>query len=179
MLKKLPELFDPLPFAKNRKRYFVSFLLEEFPRLAESDYYRSEAAKGRKVEGEAAFSMFPGLRIPQVVLKLKASLPLECQRTLEPFDFPVDVETKLVFVEDSVQAQEVDQDPDLEVVEMGDELWSARELVEDTLILAIPLVPYANEDAQPLSAVSLDQAPLTKSQTPFAHLQELMKKAPK
>jgi len=71
-----------------------------------------------------------------------ARLMLMCQRTLEPFEHAVDREVRLGLVrsEDEVAGLPGDYEPCL----VGDEPVHLMDLVEDELILAVPLVPKSD-----------------------------------
>ncbi|MEO8544976.1 MAG: YceD family protein [Burkholderiaceae bacterium] len=103
----------------------------------------------------------------QILLHLlvDAALPLTCQRCLEPVEIPAAVDQWFRFVpdEDTADAQDDDSPEDL-LVESAQ--FDLRELVEDELVLAMPLIPsHAVCPAAPrLSArdPGFDDAPLTK-----------------
>lgn len=72
-------------------------------------------------------------------VRLAAKLTLECQRTLQPFAWPVEVDSRLGLVEDEggVAALPAGSEPLL--LEGG--ALSPRAVIEDELLLALPLVP--------------------------------------
>jgi uncharacterized protein len=79
---------------------------------------------------------------PQILLHLQidAVLPLTCQRCLEPVQTPAVVDQWFRFVpdEETADAQDDDSAEDL-LVESAQ--FDLRELVEDELVLAMPLIP--------------------------------------
>ena len=82
------------------------------------------------------------LRVPYVELGIEADLPLQCQRSLQRFLLPVRMVQRLGLVVD--EADEAALPPDYEaLVVPEDGALRPAELVEDELILAVPVVPVA------------------------------------
>lgn len=94
-------------------------------------------------EGEVVFSLdfgTDGLQVPYVELKVRAGLPLQCQRTLDRFVLPVEIDQRLGLIRD--EADEAALPPGYEALLMpADGMLQPVELVEDELILAVPVVP--------------------------------------
>jgi uncharacterized protein len=73
-------------------------------------------------------------------IRIEAGLPLTCQRTLERFVLPVSTVQRLGLVRD--EADEAALPPEYEPVLLdNDGQLRPLELIEDELILALPLVP--------------------------------------
>lgn len=80
------------------------------------------------------------LQVPYVELKIDAALPLECQRTLQRFLHPVQLVQRLGLIRD--EADEAGLPEGYEPLLMPvDGMLRPAELVEDELILAVPVVP--------------------------------------
>jgi uncharacterized protein len=99
-------------------------------------------------QGEVRFSLDFGqdaLQVPFVELRIEAELPLTCQRSLQRFLFPVLVVQRLGLIRGSSQTVEADEaalPSGYEALEIGDDgQLRPADLVEDELILAVPLVP--------------------------------------
>lgn len=94
-------------------------------------------------EGEVLYSLDFGtdeLQIPYVELRAHAALPLLCQRSLERFLLPVSITQRLGLIRE--EADEAALAEGYEPLLMpADGMLSATGLVEDELILAIPVVP--------------------------------------
>lgn len=88
---------------------------------------------------------------PEIWLHLQActALRLSCQRCLQPMTVTIDIRPSLRFVRGEEQAQRLDVDSDDDVLDMSAPL-DLRELTEDELILALPLVPRHDTCPQPL-----------------------------
>ena len=128
-------------------------------------------------EGEAvcriAFDT-DALKVPFVELRIEAELPLLCQSSLRRFLLPVRLEQRLGLVRD--EADEAALPPEYEALLVeADGMLKPAELVEDELILALPVVPVS-PDAE---AVERDFAPTaeeTAQASPFAALAGLKRK---
>jgi len=127
-------------------------------------------------DGEVRFSLdfdTDELQVPYAELKIDAELPLLCQRSLERFLLPVQIVQRLGLIRD--EADEAALPPGYEPLLMPEDgMLQPAELVEDELILAVPVVPMAPgseavERDWPATQVELDAA------NPFAALSSLKK----
>ena len=134
------------------------------------------SAKGRTVQRAGAQ--------PQIWMDLHAetAVALQCQRCLRPMEVPLDVERSLRFVPDEQQAAELDADSEEDVLAMTRNL-DLLELVEDELILELPIVPR-HELCPEVLAVPPSVAELGEGETadtskpnPFAALAALKRGA--
>jgi uncharacterized protein len=109
----------------------------------------------------------------QVWLHLTAatSVPLECQRCLKPVDTALRIERSFLFVHGEDAAAQLDADSDDDVLALTRAL-DLRELIEDELLLAMPIVPRHDLCPEPLQAPT-DDAPLEEKPNPFAALAAL------
>lgn len=118
-------------------------------------------------------------QVPYVELRIDAELPLECQRSLQRFLLPVKIVQRLGLIRD--EADEAGLPPGYEPLLVPDdgELRTA-ELVEDELILAVPVVPVspgseAVERDWPATQVEQDEFSKS-SANPFSALSALKSK---
>ena len=110
-------------------------------------------------------------------LSLSAQAPvwLTCQRCLQPFELPLAFERRLRFVHGEAEAEALDAESEDDVLALSRSL-DLRELVEDELLLALPIVPRHDQCPQPLPmAVGADEVEedLPERPHPFAALQAL------
>jgi uncharacterized protein len=105
---------------------------------------------------------------PALRVKVRGTLPLRCQRCLEPMAFEVLTDVTLVLAATlaEIHAEPADAHAPDRVV-AGKEM-ALRELIEDELILA---VPYAPRHASCTAGPATDGA---EKNTPFAALRGLM-----
>jgi uncharacterized protein len=115
---------------------------------------------------------------PQLWLHLaaRARVMLECQRCLQPVALDLDVTRSLRFVADEATAEALDADSEDDVLALPRSL-DLHALVEDELLLALPLVPMHERCPQrlPMTAGETAAEPARK---PFAALAGL-KRQPK
>lgn len=133
----MPELVDAWRMVAGRMRLDGRLPLASFTRLrdlladAEGDDVICSIEFGRDV-----------LEQPFALLRIEAGLPLVCQRTLQRFVWPLEVEQRLGLIRD--EAEEAALLPDYESLLLeSDGALSPVALVEDELILAIPAIPVA------------------------------------
>ncbi len=109
-------------------------------------------------------------------LKARAEAHLSCQRCLQPALFPLEFERSFRFVRDEATAleEDVDAEEDLLVLSRS---FDARELIEDELLLALPLVPMHEDCEHPAQgAVDAEALPEEAERpNPFAVLASLKK----
>jgi uncharacterized protein len=114
---------------------------------------------------------------PQAWLHLegRAQLALVCQRCLQPVDALLHAHRSFRFVEGEARAAEIDAESDEDVLALTRAL-DLIELVEDELLLALPLVPRHEVCPQPLKV--RDDEPFEERAHPFAALGSLKRKSP-
>ena len=101
-------------------------------------------------EGEVAYTLSfarDALQVPYGELGIEARLPLLCQRTLQRFELPVSLVQRLGLLQagdDEGEAAEAALPPGYEALVVADD-GAVRpvDLVEDELILAVPVVPVS------------------------------------
>lgn len=108
---------------------------------------------------------------PQVWLHLQAMTTVWriCQRCLQPVALPLEVRRSLQFVADETLAAELDADSEDDVLALERAL-DLHALVEDELLLALPMVPRHDACPQPLpsAASSVEE----DAPHPFAALEQ-------
>jgi uncharacterized protein len=122
-------------------------------------------------EGELHFSLFER-RYPMVQLSVHICVSLECQRSLEIFPFPLATSACLIFAQEE-EAMWPEEAEVMSLEEAGDDpsIW-----IEDSLLLALPLVP-AKPDSHYMQ-IAIGEADLVEEvrPNPFLTLQTLMNK---
>ena len=84
-----------------------------------------------------------------LTLQVNTPVWLTCQRCLQPMPCALALDQRLRFVAGEAQAEALDADSDDDVLALSRSL-DLRELAEDELLLALPLVPRHDECPQPL-----------------------------
>ncbi|PWW45996.1 YceD family protein [Melaminivora alkalimesophila] len=111
-------------------------------------------------------------------LKAQATVPLTCQRCLQPVDVPLSVEREFRFVADEATAEALDADSEEDLLVLSRD-FNLRELIEDELIMALPLVPLHESCPVDVPMASSDEdfeAASAEVPNPFAALAGLGKK---
>ena len=132
-------------------------------------------------EGDVHFELDFGrdqLGISYVDVRAQASLALLCQRTLEPFVMPIAVDTRLGLIK--LERDEAGLPPDCEPLLVAEDgRLNPASVIEDELLLALPLVPVNPDSSLPDevtgSNLTADAAGEERPENPFAVLRELKK----
>jgi uncharacterized protein len=144
--------------------------LHQLPRLVEAG-----ALEGTRARAELAFGKVEGRTTVEV--QVSGELVLTCQRCLRPCTCTVNESASLV-----VMASDADEVPGGFEPLLGDaERLSVTELIEEQLLLGLPLVPkHATTalcgEAPAAIVVSAVEAAADETQRPFANLRELLDK---
>lgn len=104
----------------------------------------------------------------------QASLVLTCQRTLERFVLPVTVDSQLGLVRSD--GEEAGLPPGCEPLLVVDDRIQPAAVIEDELLLAVPLVPVSPDSEWPAEGVEStapDAPAASPEDNPFAVLREL------
>jgi len=122
-------------------------------------------------DGDARYTLAFGtdeLQVPYAELRIEAELPLECQSSLRRFVLPVQLVQRLGLIRDEADEAALPEEYEALLVE-ADGMLHPAVLVEDELILALPVVPVS-PDAE---AVEREFAPTVEEiaqANPFAAL---------
>lgn len=159
---RIPEVLDAWRMVAARREFEGRVPLAAMSRLRGSLF--DEGGEARFV---LAFGTDP-MQLPYAELRIEADLPLECQRSLQRFLLPVRLQQRLGLIRD--EADEAALPAGYEALLVApDGLLRPADLVEDELILALPVVPVS-PDAE---AVERDFAPTAEEvaqASPFAAL---------
>lgn len=174
-----PLRLDVEAFAKDGDELDGQWPLATLQRLCESAHPESRLGEAEPVAWQARGELRPvrGDR-PQVWLHVSAQarIQLECQRCLQPVDAQLQARRSFQFAPDEATAAEIDAESEDDVLVLTRAL-DLRELVEDELILALPLVPRHEHCPQPLVAPASVDEPLEERPNPFAALAALKGKS--
>ena len=119
----------------------------------------------------------PGHVHPEIWLHLKADtvLPLTCQRCLAPVEVAVAVERSFRFVPDEDMAAAQDDESDEDVLALSRN-FDLVELVEDELLMDLPLAPRHEVCPEPVKLAVADEKfeeVSSRRENPFAMLGKL------
>jgi uncharacterized protein len=147
--------------------------LAEFPRLAGSVLADADGPAA-EVHWSAEGSSRPvPVGVLELWLALRAAVPvrLECQRCLQPLNWELTVAHRVRFVHGEQEAERLDEELEDDVLALEPRL-DLLALLEDELILALPLVPRHDRCPQslPVPGGDLHEEPAPH---PFAALAKL------
>lgn len=170
----LPIQIDPLDLARSRIRLRGSYPLSAMPRLAE--YSPSDQALIRidlhfRPEGDATARLSG---------EITTELKLRCERCLGPLTLPLNIKP-IIFFEKSAAGSRGKQSTDEEQSDLRDIIAlegpvDLKDLVEDEILLAIPMIP--KHDSEQCNAGRLLQQKndvIQRATSPFSKLAELKK----
>jgi len=110
---------------------------------------------------------------PSLSVGADTDVTLECQRCLQPMRVPLHAERRIFFVEGEDRAAALDAESDDDVLALTPALDLA-DLIEDELLLALPLVPRHEQCPEPLPRAFVDDdAAIDPADNPFAALAAL------
>lgn len=163
MSATLPAVLDVWRMVSARRFFEGTLPLSAFKRLRDSL---------EDAEGECRFTLEFGRNAMNqafVEVRAEAELPLQCQRTLERYLQPVRVMQQLGLITSEAQESALPEGMEPLLVPESGELH-AIDLVEDELILALPVVPINPESSLP---DSVWQVEAEEKQNPFDVLSAL------
>lgn len=174
--------FDPLhldvkAFAQSAGRLEGASPLGQWPRLAQEQMAGGEP--GGDVRWRLRGHTQPvtaGADEIWLDLEAEVALPMQCQRCLTPVSMAVQAERSFRFVADEATAAALDDESEEDVLVLSRE-FQALELVEDELIMALPLVPLHDECpvAVQMAAADPEVDAAEARPNPFAALASLKK----
>ncbi|MEX8519805.1 MAG: DUF177 domain-containing protein [Leptothrix sp. (in: b-proteobacteria)] len=181
-----PQRLDIQAFVVNAGELQGQIALTDLPRLGADLHSQASPQDVAPVRWQARGEARPRRTgAPELWLHLQtqASVPLECQRCLQPVDVALQVDRWFHFVETEALAAELDETSDDDVL-VQSSAFNLLELVEDELLLALPVVPNHEQcptqlPFNPDSMVEpeVDQATEEAEPHPFAALAALKKSA--
>lgn len=172
-----PQRLDVKAFAQAGGRLAGHDSLLKYERLAKE-------AKGLHPDLLVDWEALGEVRLPeggagQVWLRIKAraTFPMECQRCLTPVDVPLELEREFRFVADEATAEALDDECEEDLLAISRD-FDLHELIEDELLMALPVVPKHEEcpSAVPLASSDDDfEEANSEKPNPFAALAALRK----
>lgn len=172
----VPEKLDVAALARDGASLSGEWAADSLPRLADAAAPEAPASCWPAL----AWALAGELREPKghaaqiwLQLKARAVVSLTCQRCLQPVRDEVALDRWIRFVDTEAEAAALDADSDDDVLALPRHL-DARELIEDELLLALPLVPRHATCPVPLAlAIEPDLPSEDARPHPFAALAAL------
>jgi uncharacterized protein len=171
MHQKLPVEIDPFRLAKSGLILEGKLPLVSMPRLSNS----LQDSSGH-VDVKMSFDVDKILGSPIMIGEFKAQLPLLCERCSEPMLFEANIKSSLAIINSERKIEGLDGLYEPWIITSDDPVILSS-IVEDELILAIPLVPKHEHACLPKEAwfSGEEQIDDEKPISPFAVLSALKK----
>jgi len=165
MLPELPETIDPMRLAKMGKELSGSYDLRQFARVNSSLKDDSKVQLSFKLE----FSRDDKNQLFSVVGELQTTLPLVCQRCMQPMQHQLSAIIKMAIVSNEAEAENLPAEFE-PYIDTGGPV-KLQDFIEDELLLAMPLVSLHEEHECP--AADKFKHVETVKENPFAELKNL------
>lgn len=170
-----PSHLDVKAFAQAASHIAGHDLLSKYERL-------SQEAQGLGPNNPLNWSARGEIRVDEsgaeqiwLHLTVETSLPLTCQRCLGPVDVAVAVEQSFRFVGSEAAAEEEDEESEEDVLALSQD-FSLVDLIEDEVLMALPVVPRHEECPVAIKLEVVDpgfEAASAEKRNPFAVLAKL------
>jgi uncharacterized protein len=130
-------VIDAFEFCRRNEQLAGEAAVRDLPRLAADLADGSGRVEWKLAGGRNA------LGHPQLSLAVKGDVKLVCQRCLTPFEFAIESQSDLVLADDEASADQIEASLEADTAEVivGSKSFDARVLVEDEVLLALPISP--------------------------------------
>jgi len=170
-----PHRLDVAAFAAAGGEIGGELAAEAMPRLAAATLPPPDGAQRPSIEWRTTGGRLPlagaGVQ-PSLLIEASTDVALECQRCLQPMAVALHAERRIFFVEGEDAAAALDAETEDDVLALAPAL-DLVELLEDELLLALPLVPRHAVCPEPLPRALRDEAADAPADHPFAALAAL------
>jgi uncharacterized protein len=170
-----PKRLDVAAFAAAGDSLEGRWSAEQLARLTSATLAPPEGSRGGiawQVQGERAALVNAGVQ-PALDIHAATEVTLECQRCLQPMAVPLRAERRIFFVEGEDAAAALDGESEDDVLALTPAL-DLEALIEDELLLALPLIPRHEVCPQPLPRAFVDEESAEEpADHPFAALAAL------
>jgi uncharacterized protein len=154
-------IINNLEFAKSQLKFSDYLVIAELPRLTEILANKDRSSVQFELLGTGK-----QFRQPSLHLTIKADLVVTCQRCLD--EMAVNLNLSFDYLISNTEISEAEEDDEIDWLEATHEM-DVGELIEDELLLALPIAPTHAHDCSKLSTQSGDKP------NPFAALKGLIK----
>lgn len=156
-------IIDSLEFTRKSQEIYGTIAASDLPRLHDALFPEAD---------ELHYQLSGGLsdeRKPQLRLRVQGSLRLSCQRCLEAMEFKLDLDSSFIIVPDEASMPLAEEEPDDEDYLVANMQMRIAELIEDEVLLGLPLAPTHSTETCSASA----KLSTLKNASPFAVLHGL------
>lgn len=162
MSAQLPGPTDPAHLARSGQTLSGTLQVADLGRLAETL---------REPSGEVSFELrfVEEEGVPTLHGHIAADVTVTCQRCLGPLEVHVEAEPWLAFVDSEAEESRLPEEVEGVVLEPGEYIRPA-DLVEDEMLLGLPLFPTHDTQTCPPWEDSVELSPAEEKDNPFAVL---------
>ena len=167
---KLPVSFDPVRFAKWGRHLEGEISLSKMSRMVEQT---------TELRGDVWVSLDCSIgedRVRALRGHIKAIVPMQCQRCMDEVEIVVDSQFTLGVVDSEAFAEKLPEEYEPLMIEPDEKIF-LNDLVEDELILALPIVAmHSDEDCKVANTTKEDMNLVqaeSQKENPFAVLKDL------
>ena len=167
-----PRRLDVAGFAAASGEMAGEWDVAQLVRLTSASYEAAPAPVRWEAHGERL--TLPGAgKCPSLRIEADTAVMLQCQRCLQPMRWPLKARRRVFFVDGEDAAAALDADNEDDVLAVAPAL-DLQALVEDELLLALPLVPRHDVCPEPLPRAFVeDDGSVAQAASPFAALAAL------
>jgi uncharacterized protein len=162
-MKKL--IINNLEFAQTQQKLTDTVVVFDCKRLAEMLVIQDKNAEPATIHFELTGD-YKRFRQPSLHLHIRTKLPVICQRCLD--EMLVNVDLSFDYLISDVAMNALDENDEMDWLEANNEM-DLQELIEDELLLALPIAPTHDKNCNKLSMQSGEKP------NPFAVLKGLVK----
>jgi uncharacterized protein len=170
-----PRRLDVAAFAAAGGELAGELSADELPRLTSATLPPANDMARAPVRWHVAGARLPlegaGVQ-PSLLVTARTQATLECQRCLQPLSLELAANRRIFFVDGEDAAAALDAEAEDDVLASTPSL-DLPSLVEDELLLALPLVPRHDVCPEPLPRAFVDDDPRVAPEHPFAALAAL------
>lgn len=171
-----PAQIEPFKWAEQGFSWSGRLPLTRFPRIA-SEAASSDSSLHVQVDCRL---FIDERRFARLQASLVTTVPLTCQRCLEAVDATIDTDVDLVLLSDAKYAERLDEDADFVILseeqvvhgEADSDLIDLLALLEDELLLSLPLAPRHDHCDYAVPVVEIEDEPAERD-NPFSVLASL------
>jgi uncharacterized protein len=171
-----PAQIEPFKWAEQGFSWSGRLPLTRFPRIA-SEAASSDPSLSVQVDCRL---FLDERRFARLQASLVTTVPLTCQRCLEAVDATIDTDVDLVLLSDAKYAERLDEDADFVILseeqvvhgEADSDLIDLLALLEDELLLSLPLAPRHDHCDYAVPVVEIEDEPAERD-NPFSVLASL------
>jgi uncharacterized protein len=158
-------IINNLEFAQTQQKLIENFSAFDCKRLAEMLAIQDENVEPATISFELTGDT-KRFRQPSLHLNIRANLPVVCQRCLD--EMLVDLDLSFNYLISNTVINEFDENDEVDWLEANNEM-NLQELIEDELLLAMPIAPTHEKNCSKLSMESGEKP------NPFAILKDKFK----